>query len=185
MNFNQHSPRLEGTHAFLSPSNYHWINYTDDKLHETFLNMMAKEKGTRLHAFAAEAIKLGVKLPRNHNTLNMYVNDAIGYRMVPEQILYYSDNAYGTADSIGFRDGFLRIHDLKTGITQASMNQLLVYDALFCLEYKYKPTDITIENRIYQANDVIIENPNPDSIFRIMDTIVRFDKIIETTKAGG
>lgn len=185
MDFKQHSPSLNGTHSFLSASNYHWINYTDDKLRETYLNSMAKEHGTRLHEFAAKAILLGIKLPRNRNTLNSYVNDAIGYRMTPEQILYYSDNAYGTADAISFRDGFLRIHDLKTGIVQASMNQLLVYDALFCLEYKYKPDEITIENRIYQSNNILVDNPNPEKIYEIMDTIVRFDKIIEIIKTGG
>lgn len=185
MDFNQHSPKLEGTHAFLSASKYHWINYTDDKLRETYLNMMAKERGTQLHDFAAKAIRLGIKLPKNRNTLNAYVNDAIGYRMTPEQILYFSDNAYGTADAIGFRDGLLRIHDLKTGVVQASMNQLLVYDALFCLEYKYKPDEIAIENRIYQNNDILVANPDPNDIFRVMDTIIRFDKIIEITKAGG
>lgn len=185
MNFNQHSPRLDGTHAFLSASNYHWINYTEDKLRETYFNMMAKERGTRLHAYAAESIRLGIKLPKNRSTLNAYVNDAIGYRMTPEQLLYYSDNAYGTADAIGFRDGFLRIHDLKTGIVQASMSQLYVYDALFCLEYKYKPDEITIENRIYQNKDILVAIPDPNDIFRIMDTIVKFDKIIETMKLGG
>lgn len=185
MNFNQHSPKLEGTHAFLSASNYHWINYTDDKLRESYLNMKAKERGTQLHEFAAKAIRMGIKLSRNRNTLNAYVNDAIGYRMTPEQILYYSDNAYGTADAISFRDGLLRIHDLKTGIVQASMNQLFVYDALFCLEYKYKPNEIAIENRIYQANDILVANPDPDEILRVMDTIVRFDKLIETIKIGG
>lgn len=74
---------------------------------------------------------------------------------------------------------------MKTGIVQASMNQLLIYDALFCLEYKYKPNEIEIENRIYQSNNVIVDNPNPDDIFRVMDTIIRFDKIIETIKSGG
>lgn len=184
MNFNNHS-KLKGSHAFLSASNYHWLNYTDDKLHEVYLNMLAKERGTRLHALAAELIEMGVKLPKTRNTLNLYVNDAIGFRLTPEQILYYSDNAYGTADAIGFRDGLLRVHDLKTGMVQASMNQLMVYDALFCLEYNYKPNEIEIENRIYQNNKVAVDNPNPDKIFEIIDTIIRFDKIIETTKNGG
>lgn len=185
MDFKQHSPKLEGTHAFLGASQHAWINYSDDKLREVYFNMLAKERGTRLHAFAAESIRLGIKLPKNRNTLNAYVNDAIGFRLTPEQMLYYSDNAYGTADAIGFRNGLLRVHDLKTGVTKASMKQLMVYDALFCLEYGYKPDRINIENRIYQSKEVLIENPDPNEIFRIMDTIVRFDKIIETTKSGG
>lgn len=185
MNFNQHSPKLEGTHAILGASNYHWVNYTEDKLREVCINIMAKERGTRIHSFAAEAIRLGIKMPKNRATLNAYVNDAIGFKMTPEQLLYFSDNAYGTADAIGFRNRFLRVHDLKTGTVKASMTQLFIYNALFCLEYKYKPNEITIENRIYQNNDIIISNPDPDDISRIMDTIIRFDKILETTKAGG
>lgn len=185
MNFSTHSKELEGKHSFLSPSNYHWVNYSDEKLLEVYLTMKAKERGTELHAFAAKAIEIGVKLPRNRNTLNAYVNDAIGFRMTPEQLLFYSFNAFGTADAIGFKDDFLRIHDLKTGVVRASMKQLYIYDALFCLEYKKDPDKIVIENRIYQNNDIEIANPDPDDIFRIMDTIVRFDKLIETTKDGG
>lgn len=185
MNFNKHSAELEGKHSFLSPSSYYWLNYSDEKLREVYLTSMAKERGTQLHAFAANAIKLGVKLPKNRNTLNAYVNDAIGFRMTPEQLLFYSYNVFGTADAIAFKDDFLRVHDLKTGVVTASEKQLRIYDALFCLEYGKEPDKIAIENRIYQNNDVVIDVPDPDDIFRIMDTIVRFDKIIETTKDGG
>lgn len=185
MDFNTHSKELEGKHAFLSPSNYHWVNYTDEKLLEVYLTAMAKERGTELHAFAAKAIELGVKLPRNRSTLNAYINDAIGFRMTPEQLLFYSINAFGTADAISFKNDFLRIHDLKTGVTVASMKQLYIYDALFCLEYRKEPDKIAIENRIYQSGEVKVDSPEPDDIFRIMDTIVRFDKIIETAKDGG
>lgn len=184
MNWNTHY-KIEGSHAFLGASKHSWVNYTDDKLRETYMNAMARERGSRLHAFAAEAIKLGIKLPKNRNSLNAYVNDAIGFRLTPEQILYYSDNAFGTADSIGFRNGLLRVHDLKTGTVPASMTQLHIYDALFCLEYKHKPNEIDIENRIYQNGECVIDNPNPDDIFRIMDTIIRFDKIVDTMKVGG
>ena len=133
MNFNEHW-NLEGKHAFLSASKYHWINYDDDRLISAFRNWKAKERGTRLHEFACEAIKLGVKLSHSKRTLNQYVNDAIGFGMTPELILYYSDNCFGTADSISFDGHLLRIHDLKTGKTQASFHQLEVYAALFCLE---------------------------------------------------
>lgn len=63
--------------------------------------------------------------------MNMYVNDAISFRMVPEQILFYSENCFGTADTIVFRNGTLRIHDLKTGVVPAHMEQLEIYAALF------------------------------------------------------
>lgn len=124
MNWRDHS-RLTGKHALLGASNYHWLNYDADRLTNAVLNYQAKERGTRLHAFAAECIDLKQKLPKNKKTLNTYVNDAIGFRMDTEQVLYYSDNCFGTADAISFNDGFLRIHDLKTGAVPAHMEQLL------------------------------------------------------------
>ena len=86
MKWNDHSS-LQGQHAFLSASNYHWINYDNEKLIQYFNNYRDAEKGTMLHAFAAECITLGQKLPKSQKTLNNYVNDAIGYKMDPEQIL--------------------------------------------------------------------------------------------------
>ena len=177
MNWRDHS-RLTGKHALLGASNYHWLNYDADRLTNAVLNYQAKERGTRLHAFAAECIDLKQKLPKNKKTLNTYVNDAIGFRMDTEQVLYYSDNCYGTADAISFNDGVLRIHDLKTGAVPAHMEQLFIYDALFCMEYHVKPKDILIENRIYQNDDVLIETPTADIIDPIIEKIKEFDKII-------
>lgn len=181
MNFHDHS-RLEGQHAFLGASKYHWINYDEEKVVESYTNFLAKEKGTMLHDFAAQCIRLGQKLPRSKKTLNMYVNDAIGYRMTPEQILYYSDNCFGTADAISFRDNFLRIHDYKSGVVPAHMEQLMIYAALFCLEYKIKLSEIDIELRLYQSDEVLIHNPAPEEIVPIMDKIITFDKIINKIK---
>lgn len=181
MIFNSHF-NLQGTHAFLSASNYHWINYDEDKLDRAFLASMAAKRGTELHEFAHRAIKLGVKLPDTPNTLNLYVNDAIGFRMTPEQILYYSPNCYGTADCIGFRKNTLRIHDLKTGVVEASVHQLEVYAAIFCLEYGYRPTQIKTELRIYQSNEVRIYDGDPDEITHIVDRIVTFDKRINAMR---
>jgi hypothetical protein len=181
MNFNDHST-LAGRHAFLSASNYHWINYTDQKLEARWHTVRAAVLGTQIHAFAMMAIQLGIKQARTQKTLNMYVNDAIGYQMTCEQPLRYSDNAFGTADTISFRRGLLRIHDLKTGITPCSFNQLLVYAALFCLEYEMSPFDIEIELRIYQRDEVLIEIGNPEAVLHIMDKIVHFDMQIELFK---
>lgn len=175
MIFNKHS-NLVGQHAFLGASKYHWINYSEDKVAEAYKNFLAVQKGTELHSFAAFCIRLGQKLPRTRQTLNMYVNDAISYRMEPEQVLYYSDNCFGTADSISYRNNLLRIHDLKTGATPAHIEQLMVYAALFCLEYE-KPREI--ELRIYQNDDIIVSNPTLDDIEPIMDKIVSFDRIID------
>ncbi len=177
MNWNTHS-ELAGSHAFLSASKYHWINYSDDKLMENFRNYLAVERGTKLHDFAARCIELGQRLPRQQKTLNMYVNDAIGYKMNPEQVLFYSPNCYGTADAISFRDNMLRIHDLKTGSTPAHMEQLMIYAALFCLEYRIKPSAIKIELRLYQNDEVLYHKPEPEELMPIIDRIISFDKII-------
>ncbi len=184
MNFNEHW-NLEGRHAFLSASKYHWINYDEDRLILAYRNWKAKERGTRLHAFACEAIKLGVKLSNSKRTLNRYVNDAIGFGMTPELILYYSDNCFGTADAISFDGNQLRIHDLKTGATPASFHQLEIYTALFCLEYNYDPNDIDIVLRIYQSDEILEDSPDPSAIVDIMNTIVDFDRVIEGLRKEG
>lgn len=184
MNFNEHY-RLEGKHAFLSASKYHWINYDEDKMVESFTRHQATLKGTVLHDFACQCIQLGQKLPKSQKTLNMYVNDAIGFKMKPEQVLYYSDNCFGTADAIVFRNNMLRIHDLKTGVSKTHMEQLEVYAALFCLEYKKRPSDIDIELRIYQNNEIMIYNPTAEDIVPIMDKIITFDKLLDKIKLEG
>ena len=181
MNFNNHS-MLEGKHAFLGASKYHWINYDADKVADSYSKFLAVQRGTELHDFAAQCIKLGQKLPKSKKTLNMYVNDAIGFKMTPEQVLYYSENCFGTADSISFRNGLLRIHDLKTGVIPAHMEQLMIYAALFCLEYKVKPSEIDMELRLYQSDNVLYHNPTAEDIVPIIDKIISFDKIITNIK---
>lgn len=181
MNFNKHY-NLKGQHAFLGASKYHWINYDEDKLAATYSNFLAAQQGTILHDFAAQCISLGQRLPKSQKTLNMYVNDAVGFKMVPEQVLYYSENCFGTADSIIFRNQLLRIHDLKTGVIPAHMEQLMIYAALFCLEYKIKPGDIGMELRIYQNDEIIFHEPEVDEITPIMDKIITFDKIISSIR---
>lgn len=175
MVFNKHS-NLEGQHAFLGASKYHWLNYDEEKLLTVYANFLAIQRGTELHDFARRCIELGIKLPKSKKTLNAFVNDAIGFKLTPEQILYYSDNCFGTTDAIGFKDGKLRIHDLKTGATPANINQLKIYAALFCLEYNVKPSDIEIELRIYQNDDIIFEIADPEEIMSIVEKIIRFDK---------
>lgn len=182
MKFNDHR-KLEGCHSFLSPSNYHWVGYSPEKLRKVYLNQLAKERGTKLHAFARDAILYGQKLSNSKKALNRFVNDAIGYRMTPEQVLYYSPNCFGTCDAISYRDGLLRIHDLKTGETKASFLQLDIYAALFFLEYKeYDLAKSNIELRIYQGMDVLIEVPERDDISQLMNTIKAFDQEIEKIK---
>lgn len=182
MEFNPH-PNLVGAHAFLSASKYHWVNYDEEKLLETYSNFLAAQRGTELHDFAATCIKLGQKLPNSKKTLNMYVNDAIGFKMTPEQPLFYSENAFGTADAICFRKDILRVHDFKSGATPASIKQLEIYAALFCLEYKFKPESIGMELRIYQSNDILVEEAEAEVVQGIMDKIIEFDKVIAKLKA--
>ena len=170
---------LEGLHAPFSPSKSSWLRYDDDKAVEVFRNRKASEMGTRLHAWAKETIDLGIKQPRSRKTIYAYVNDAIGFKMKTEVVLYYSERFFGTADAISFRDGVLRIHDLKTGTLPVHMEQLEIYAALFCLEYKIKPGDIKMELRIYQNDEVLYHNPTAEDILPIMDKIVHLNKILE------
>lgn len=178
MNFNNHR-NLEGLHAPFSPSKSSWLRYDDEKLIDVFNNMQAAEYGTRLHAWAKETIDLGLKQPRSKKTIYAYVNDAIGFKMDTEVVLFYSERFFGTADSISFRNGMLRIHDLKTGKTKVHMEQLEIYAALFCLEYKVKPSDIEMELRIYQNDEILYHIPEAEDILEIMEKIVHLDQVLQ------
>lgn len=182
MRFNPHS-ELEGRHAFLSPSNYHWLNYDDQKLAARYQTVNAARRGTDLHELAHEAIRLGIKLSKGNGALSTYVNDGIGYKMSVEVPLFYSPNCFGHADTLSFRRNKLRIHDLKTGITKVKFTQLEVYAAIFCLEYGYDPFAIDIELRIYQGDEVQVHDPAPEAIEHIMEKIVEFDQRVEEFKA--
>ena len=205
---------LEGEHAFLSPSQYHWINYTKEKLVDRWLKAQAVQRGTELHQFAHDAIRLNRMQPKNKDTLNMFINDAIGFKMSSEQPLYYSSLCFGTADAISYKRNFLRIHDLKTGETEAHMEQLRIYAALFCLNYQARVRDLRkngmsdidiaerydvgvkelhfapeqmsgIELRIYQLGDIRVENADPQEIRDLMDIIVSSVEVIKEVRAEG
>ena len=184
MNFIKHS-NLNGLHAPFSASSSAWLRYSDEKLLTVFENLKAKEIGTKLHAWAKDTIDLGIKQPRSKKTIYAYVNDAIGFKMDTEVVLYYSNNFFGTADAICFRNNVLRIHDLKTGKSgkiEDHIEQLEVYAAIFCLEYKYKPDVIDIELRLYKQDEVLVHHPDPEKISHIMDTIIHFDELIEKSR---
>ena len=178
MIFNRHL-NLEGLHAPFSPSQSSWLRYDDDRALEVYANKKASEIGTKLHQWAKDTIDLGIKQPRSKKTLYAYVNDAIGFKMSTEVVLFYSRRFFGTADAISFRKGVLRIHDLKTGKIPAHMTQLEIYAALFCLEYKVKPGDIKMELRIYQNDEILYHNPTAEDIVPIMDKIVHLNKLLE------
>lgn len=196
MRWNDHW-RLEGTHAYLSPSKFHWIRYDEAKLRKKFLNDFKAAEGNELHEIAKNLIKKRINLPRSNKTLNAYVNDAIGFHMDPEVPLVYKPNPhedpdfFGTADAICYNvhpeEGpVLRIHDLKTGVHPGNMDQLKVYAALFFLEYgklyKVKPHDVLIRLRLYQNDTVIEFVADPDEIVAIMDWGKKADKIVKEMK---
>lgn len=181
MDFNRHL-EISGLHAFLSPSKHYWVNYDEDRLVRSYSNSQLATRGTELHSLACQCIKLGINLPRTKSTLNQYVNDAIGFKMTPEQPLFYSWNCFGTADTISFRSKILRIHDLKSGETPGSMEQLEIYAGIFCLEYKIRPSDIKTQLRIYQFDEIEVCEPISERVEFIMDRIVKSDKVIEKLK---
>lgn len=178
MIFNKHT-NLEGLHAPFGASKSSWLRYDDKKAIEYLEKINAAEMGTRLHEWAAETIKLGIKQSRSKKTISSYVNDAIGFKMDTEVVLFYSDKFFGTADTICFRNNVLRIHDLKTGARPVKMEQLEIYAALFCLEYRIKPGDIEMELRIYQNDEILYHYPTAEDILPIMDKIVHLNKLLE------
>lgn len=181
MNFNTHS-NLEGLHAPFSASQSAWLRYDDKKILDVYRSKQAAELGTKLHEWAKTTIDLGIRQQRSNKTLCAYVNDAIGFKMKTEVVLYYSPYFFGTADAISFNKNVLRIHDLKTGSVgkiEHHVEQLQVYAALFCLEYRVKPGDISFELRVYKNDDVLVVNPDPADILAIMDRIQHLNKILE------
>jgi hypothetical protein len=185
--FNPH-PKLEGLHAPFSASQSSWLRYDDDRAVEVYANRKASEMGTILHQWAKTTIDLKIKQPKSKKTLYAYVNDAIGFDMSTEVVLFYSERFLGTADAISFKNNKLRIHDLKTGSSgriESHLEQLEVYAALFCLEYKIKPGDIDIELRVYKNDDVCVHNPTAEDIVPIMDKIIHFNKLLEKLEYEG
>lgn len=186
MNWHNYSKLIPaGSHAIFSGSNYHWVDYDTDKAINYIKSAKAKETGTKLHAFAEEAIKLGVSL-QGKGTLARYVNDAIKLGMDTEILLYFSPYFFGYADAICVdHKGKLRIHDLKTGVTPASMKQLYIYDAFYCLDYMVNPFDIPHELRIYQNDEVFVDTPDPNEIKIIMTKIQDLNTIFNGLKERG
>lgn len=184
MRFHNHHD-LEGQHAILSPSKYHWISYSDEKLQSWLKNCKAVGEGIEIHDFARRCIERGVKLPKRKKTLNMYVNDVINHGLTPEQVLYFSPYCFGTTDAIGIVDGVLYIFDLKTGETKADFRQLEIYAGLFCLEYpqEWSKTDRAIL-RIYQSNGFRESEMTKDEVSAIATRIVEANHILETMPIG-
>jgi hypothetical protein len=172
----------ETKHALLSPSRMHWVNYDDERFNIFLENHQRAVLGSRLHAFADEAIKLKRRMPNTNDALNQHVNDAIGYRMDSEVLVYVSENAFGTIDAL-FCDGkTLRIHDLKTGLHPGNMLQLKIYAAFYCIEQNLDPEDLEIILQIYQGEGVEVNEPSASEIRIIMDRTLYFDSLIKSQK---
>ena len=207
MNFRRHS-ELEGKHAILSASSWRWINDDIESLTKRICSQYLSAIGTILHDVARKHIKHRIKLNKYdkknvmlelveqgvpamvidtinfdsmYENLMRYVNDCVAFKMTPEVVLRFSNNFFGTADAIKYDEEtrFLRIHDYKSGTTPAHMEQLIIYVALFCLEYAIKPTSLSgCELRIYQAPEPMICEPTPEDISQVIDRIITFDNFM-------
>jgi len=197
--WNEHSD-LKGKHAVLGASQHAWLNDDDKKLVQRYFNSYATEIGTAVHEYAGKRIyrRMGlldniseknallmyllekdipwkaIEIDRLFYNVLPYVNDAIGYKMRVEQPLWYSDLSFGTADAISYSRNVLRIHDLKTGLSPASMDQLMVYAGWFFLEYRKQINfqKSKTELRIYQNQEVLCYTPTNQDISGIMEKIV-------------
>lgn len=206
MIWNNHK-ELEGKHAFMGASNYHWVNYDDRTFEARYYSQFSQIIGTTIHQLAHDCIVSRTKLnkhdihlvqmalykafvPRDAydpslilDNLMAFVNDAIGFHMSSEILLYYNAFCFGTTDAIGYyeKEKILRIHDYKNGVVAADIRQLYIYSALFCLEYKVNPRSLNlIELRIYQNLEVLIDRPTGDVIQEYMDKIQNRTELIKT-----
>lgn len=186
MHFGPNSrPWLEGTHAFLGASTPSWHNYDEDKLVKRAHTAEAARRGTKQHELAKDLIEMGIRLPDNGKTLNTYVNDCIGWRMTPEVLLFANEWAYGTTDAISFREGLLRLSDLKTGHNPAGFAQHESYAAFFCIWQDIKPVHIEMEFRIYQNDEVKMIEGDPDKVTHVISQINTFTPILREIREAG
>lgn len=195
--WNDHS-QLNGKHALMGGSNYHWLNWTNENFERRYYSSFATNMGNELHLLAHDCIRSKTKLNKGDRhiidltlyragipasafdteaiLLNLmpFVNDAIGFHLESEVILYYSRFCFGTTDAIGIdeRNKILRIHDYKSGVTVAHMEQLLIYAALFYLEYHKNPANYTTVLRIYQNMEIVETIPEPSEIEAVMNLII-------------
>lgn len=206
MIFKKHS-ELEGKHAILSPSAWRWINDDPEALVKRLCSQYLSTIGTILHDIARKHIQHRIKLNKYdkknvmlelveqgvpafvidtinfdsmYENLMRYVNECVAFKMSPEVVLCFGKYFFGTADAIKYDEEtrFLRIHDLKTGTTPAHREQLMIYVALFCLEYAIKPSSIMVELRIYQGCEIDMWTPSTEEIVQVMETIIAHENLM-------
>lgn len=204
-----------GEHALFSPSQMSWVNdQSDNDILDRYNRGLAKDIGTIVHSIAKKCIQSNTKFSRSAakslitmelvsngiprsafdaeslatNFVN-YVVDAIGFSMIPEKELYFSEWCYGTADAImvDTTRKILRIHDLKTGMIPAKFLQLEIYTALFFLDmgaFSFTPEEYNVELRIYQGGEIAEEYPTAEVIVPIMDSIKWHSEVMNKLKEG-
>ena len=183
MIWNNHK-ELEGKHAFMGASNYHWTNYDDITFEARYYNQFSQVIGTAIHELAHDCIVSRTKLNKHDIhliELKLYKafvpKDAYDANLILENLIPFVNDAIGYYE----RDKILRIHDYKNGVTQADIRQLYIYAALFCLEYHVNPLTLNkIECRIYQNLEVLIDNPTGEVIQFYMDKIQNRTELIKT-----
>lgn len=205
MKWNDHK-EYEGKHAFMGGSNYHWLNYDSQAFENRYYSRYSQDIGTTLHQLAHECIVNRIKInkhdihliemamnkafiPKDAYDPNLilmnlipFVNDAIGFHMSSEVLLFVNQFCFGTADAIGYNEieRTLRVHDYKSGSTPAKIEQCYIYIAMFCIEYKVDPRKLKlIEARIYQNCECLIDNPSADVILDIMSVIEKDISLIK------
>lgn len=174
---------LRDQHAYLSASKHSWVNYDDEHMRTVYFNELMKKRGTEMHAYAEMANRLGIRQRGNKVTIDKFINDGLDYDMKAEVVLYYSRNCFGTTDLIGYdkRKNLVRIFDLKNGkIPVTKFDQLHIYGALFCLEYKFDPMKLDFDFRLYQNDGILVDDEyTNEDIRHVMDKIIHFDEMIE------
>ena len=169
MIFNKHS-ELEGRHAILSPSKHYWLNYDDEGLMRNYISSFATDIGTLVHEYASDRIKyrlpIDIENEEAKNGLLMHLlKNGIPFRVIDLDRLFYNLVPY-VNDAIGYR--------------MASMDQLLCYAGLFFLEYKrdYRPQTMKVELRIYQNQEVLVNQPSSEEVKAVMDKIIHGDAVL-------
>lgn len=187
LELNEH-PEISDLHAPFSPSQNYWLNYDRKKLLEFWKNRKAQQIGTDVHSFAAEQLRQEYYFRENNlpysnrhshrDIFSLFLNHSMDNWMQPEVAVKYSDICWGHADSLAFnlKKRTLYINDLKTGKHPAPMDQLEIYAAIFYAEYKpilqfqhgIDLNDCRTELRIFQNNEVILEEPPIEYIINEM-----------------
>ena len=138
-------------HSTFSPSDKSWLNFDREKIRQRVMMARAIQRGTELHELAKHCIDMRTPLDPSNGIISAYVRDCIDFGMDTEVSLMYSEDIGGTADALKFDmcNSILRISDLKTGERKASIAQVVLYAALWCLINRVNPMSIGYDLRIY------------------------------------